>query len=136
MNLPTEQIIKEFDHALVVYTCEHGEVADRVMPRLHAHAVCQYGYRRDLIVERRPTYGDPTRASWHYYAHHQLGRHTDRTINESLATRFILKFLELCDDQPASLFNPADEHRPRHEGFVKLMETLIYGHGLAMKLLD
>lgn len=139
-KLPTERIVYQLPHASVVYTCELSAATGRVMPRLYVQAIDQYRFQREFIVQFRHEPGDSKDLYWEYHVYQHPGRRRVDKVSEYVARRFIIRFLELCRDHPALLFNnegdhATNPHRPRHEGFVHMAEWLHRGTDLSVKLL-
>lgn len=138
--LPDAGVHYEFEHCTVNYSCEHSLATNRNMPRLSVQAIDAYGYQREFSVSFHHEPGDSSKLLWEMRVYCHPGRRESEVISESVAKRFISRFLDLCDRYPSLLFNATGEHetnkaRPRSEGFIHLCERLHRGEALSVNLL-
>jgi hypothetical protein len=142
VKIPTDRVVYQLPHATVIYTRNHSLATGRTMPSLKIQAHDQYRYQRELSVAFRHRPGDSSDLYWECHAYQHPGRRNiQENIPDSVARRFISRFLDLCASYPALLFNATGDHatdpgRPRHEGFVHLHDALLWGAELSVKLLD
>lgn len=111
----------------------------RVELKIQAHDA--YGYQRELSIELVRTPGSSTERRWMVRAYKHPFRPTAETVvSRAVAQRLIARIWELSTEHPGLLWNDDDEHerrpRPRHEGFVRFHELLVWGATPSVKLLD
>ena len=142
-QLPTEQIILSFDHCSVIYTAK-TDANGMIRPKLYVQTLDQYRFQREFYVQKTSSYLPNEKREeiyWNCIIYQHPARREECRISEAVATKFILRFLDICNNCPSMLFNNAGDHvtdktRPRHEGFVHLAEILHRGAALSVKLLN
>lgn len=143
METTLEREVFQFDkaHASVIYKVEPSAAIGGNRVSLEVMVIDQYRYQREFSLRFTYEPGNSANVRWEWHIYQHPSRRNDGIVSDGIAKRFIQRFLELCRDYPALLFNESGDHatdaaRPRCEGFVHLAEALHLGAPLSVSTLN
>ena len=137
MDKDVTYVFEEASASVIYNVFEHD---GKPMPKLYVQVIDQYGFQRELTVQRLREH-ETNECYWEYHVYMHPGRHWFQKCTDLMAKRFVARFLEWCEKHPELLFNPPEviietkRFKPRCEGFVRLAEQLHLKVMLNSKLL-